>query len=42
MEGKTSVLDKEGVDGPSNIRVKVTCEIMGTENPGLTIPVTIR
>ena len=38
----TSPLDKEGVEGPSSIRVKITCEIVGTDDPGLTIPVTIR
>ena len=38
----TSPLDKEGVEGPASIRVEVTCQRLGSEEPGLTIPVTIR
>ena len=38
----TAPLYKEGLNGPSGITVEVICERLGTEDPGLAIPVNIR
>ena len=38
----TAPLDKEGLKGPSGITVEVICERLGTDDPGLAIPVNIR
>ena len=35
-------LDKEGLEGPPSITVEVICDRLGSEDPGLAIPVNIR
>ena len=38
----TGSLDKEGVQGPSNLIVGVICDRLGTNDTGFTIPINIR
>ena len=38
----TAPLDKEGLEGPPGIKVDVICDRLGSEDPGLAIPVNIR
>ena len=37
-----SALDREGVAGPSSLRTSLSCTRLGTGDPGILIPVTVR